>query len=122
MFRYVYSVLLLAFTKPACDHIIRMITKNTSSGSVKAAALQDAKVEGSTASINFQLQKLTTELIKQGKSPEDAVAMLKDASRALRDDIAELRKLVLESRGVAHDDALSLHEENVQIYTAMKIK
>lgn len=36
--------------------------------------------------------------------------------RGLQEDIAELRKLVLETRAAAHKDALSLHDEHVQMY------
>ena len=114
MFRYVYSVLLLAVTKPACDHIIRMITKNT-----------DAKVEDSTTSINFQLQKLTTELLKRGKTPEQIQEIIESLAaklESLREDVAEVRKLVLESRKAAHEDALSLHNEHVQIHSARRTR
>ena len=91
-----------------------MITKNT-----------DAKVEDSTASINFQLQKLTTELIKQGRTPEqvqDIINGLAAKLDSLHEDIAEVRKLVLESRKAAHDDAISLHNEHVQIHSARRLK
>ncbi len=123
MFRYIYSVLLLAVTKPACDHIIRMITKNT-----------DAKVEDSTSVI---LNKITTELARQGKTPEEIKNILDILTKkleegalstdklckqvvleihSLHEKIAEVHKLVLDNRTAAHQDALSLHNEHVQMY------
>ena len=126
MFRYVYSVLLLAITKPACDHIIRIITKNT-----------DSKVEDSTLTITAQLQKLCAELQTRnaedrcaGKTPDEQSDLVDELAKkiadtklgmdisGLQEDIAELRKMVLESRAAAHKDALSLHDEHVQIYKA----
>ncbi len=105
MFGYVYSVLLLAVTKPACDHVIRMITKNH---------------DASASAINCQLQKLTTELIKQGKSPEQIEDIAKDLVK-LREELEKVREMVLENRIAAHDDAISLHNEHVQMHVGKKL-
>ena len=174
MLRYVYSAVLLAVAKPACDYVIRLINKNT-----------DARVDDATTKLLDQLkrrfdklQKDVRELVSENNNGEKQIeearrlitacsdeisrsrkrlspVKVRDASeiRKIQQDIADVRKLVLEnctvldssemqkvqddvaclqkmvetckeeivkSRTAAHEDAKSLHDENVQIYKALK--
>ena len=177
MFRYVYSALLLVVTKPICDHIIRMIAKNT-----------ETTVDESTALLTAQLQKLKAQLANM--SHDETIAELNKLSNTidkqlsnemseLRKDVTELRKLVIsmrlyeessnrnatkkspvknredlqkiykdvievrklvteknaemqklmttcqdeiiKNRDLAHKDAISLHEEHVQMYNTKRL-
>lgn len=131
MFGY---MLLLAITKPACDHIIRMKTKNTDAKTAQLCpSTFPARVEDSTLVI---LNKITTELTRQGKTEEiksilDSLTERLEENilstdqfckqvvleiHSLHEEIAEVHKLVLENRTAAHQDALSLHNEHVQMY------
>ncbi len=181
MLRYVYSALLVAIAKPACDYVIRMISKNINQSHDDL----DEKIDSATAVILKQLetrfeelQSEVRELVVQNIDGEANIVEVRRLIVACQDeivrsrkrlspvktreaselariqkDIADVRKLVLEnctvldnaelqkvqdevshlqkmltsckdevikSRTAAHDDVLSLHDENVQIYKALK--
>jgi len=189
MFRYLYSALILAVTKPACDYIIRMLTKST-----------DAKIDGATAELVEHLRKLladegfdalreevhqlvlknsndvqaaetrmlianchdeitksrnrklspvkgtSSELIKIVNQQKMMIEEISEVRKLVVDkcgsevtvfdsaelekiqsDVVELHKLVeacqkdiVKSRIAAHDDAMSLHNEHVQMHKAIR--
>ena len=131
MLRYVYSALLLAVAKPACDYVIRLINKNT-----------DARIGDATAEILNQLKRrfeeLQKELVSENNNGEAQIAearrliaacsdeisrsrkrlspvKVRDASeiRKIQQDIADVRKLVLENCTVLDSSEMQKVQDDV---------
>ncbi len=85
MLRYVYSALLLAVAKPACDYVIRLINKNT-----------DARIGDATAEILNQLKRrfeeLQKELVSENNNGEAQIAEARRLIAACSDEISRSRK------------------------------
>lgn len=134
MLRYVYSALLLAVAKPACDYVINLINKNT-----------NARIDDATTEILNQLkrrfeelQKEVRELVSENSNGEAQIAearrliaacndeisrsrkrlspvKVRDASeiRKIQQDIADVRKLVLENCTVLDSSDMQKVQDDV---------
>jgi chromosome segregation ATPase len=140
MLRYVYSALLLAVAKPACDYVIKLINKNT-----------NARIDDATTEILNQLkrrfeelQKEVRELVSENNNGEAQIAearrliaacndeisrsrkrlspvKVRDTSeiRKIQQDIADVRKLVLENCTVLDSSDMQKVQDDVSCLQKM---